>query len=74
VRGVLETHQDMKVNGHIPIGLISGKVVAKKDIKTGQFLTQDDVELDTNTTVWKLRSLQDQLFPTSTEQRPLVTL
>ncbi|AYA77522.1 NAD(P)-dependent oxidoreductase [Bacillus sp. Y1] len=74
VRGVLETHRDMKVNGHIPIGLISGKVVAKKDIKTGQFLTQDDVELDTNTTVWKLRSLQDQLFPTSTEQRPLVTL
>lgn len=74
VRGVLETHRDMKVNGHIPIGLISGKVVAKKDIKTGHFLTQDDVELDTNTTVWKLRSLQDQLFPTSTEQRPLVTL
>lgn len=30
VRGVLETHQDMKANYHIPIGLISGKVVAKK--------------------------------------------
>ncbi|MCV6900846.1 hypothetical protein OE165_27830, partial [Escherichia coli] len=62
VRGVLETHQDMKTNGHIPIGLISGKVVAKKDIKLGQFLTHDDVELDSNTTVWKLRSLQDHLF------------
>ncbi|AHL71322.1 NAD(P)-dependent oxidoreductase [Bacillus altitudinis MN12] len=62
VRGVLETHQDMKANGHIPIGLISGKVVAKKDIKLGQFLSHDDVELDANTTVWKLRSLQDHLF------------
>ncbi|MFJ7724863.1 NAD(P)H-dependent oxidoreductase [Neobacillus sp. NPDC097160] len=74
VRGVLETHVDMKVNGHIPIGLISGKVVVKKDIKLGQFLTLDDVELDPSTTVWKLRSLQDQLFPVSTENRPLVKL
>ncbi|MBT2216024.1 NAD(P)-dependent oxidoreductase [Virgibacillus dakarensis] len=62
VRGVLETHQDMETNGHIPIGLISGNVVAKKDIKVGQFLTQDDVELDPSTTVWKLRSLQDHMF------------
>ena len=53
----------MKRNGHIPIGLISGNVVAKKDIRQGQFLTTDDVELDTNTTVWKLRALQDRLFP-----------
>jgi len=63
VRGVLETHQDMKQNGHIPIGLISGNVVAKKDIRQGQFLTTDDVELDTTTTVWKLRALQDRSFP-----------
>ncbi|MDR4949526.1 NAD(P)H-dependent oxidoreductase [Neobacillus cucumis] len=74
VRGVLETHVDMKVNGHIPVGLISGKVVVKKDIKVGQFLTLDDVELDPSTTVWKLRALQDQLFPVNVENRPLVTL
>ncbi|TLS38372.1 NAD(P)H-dependent oxidoreductase [Pseudalkalibacillus caeni] len=64
VRGVLETHKEMKQNAHIPIGLISGNVVAKKDIKLGQFLSVDDVELDPSTTVWKLRSLQDNLFPT----------
>jgi predicted homoserine dehydrogenase-like protein len=74
VRGVLETHVDMKVNGHIPIGLISGKVVVKKDIKLGQFLTLDEVELDPSTTVWKLRALQDQLFPVSVENGPLVRL
>ncbi|MFP7494506.1 SAF domain-containing protein [Terribacillus saccharophilus] len=62
VRGMLETHQDMKANGHIPIGLISGNVVAKRAIEEGQFLTLDDVELDTSTTVWKLRALQDHLF------------
>ncbi|WP_436373926.1 NAD(P)H-dependent oxidoreductase [Cytobacillus sp. BC1816] len=74
VRGVLETHSDMKTNGHIPIGLISGKVIAKKDIKTGQFLTQDDVELDKETTVWKLRSLQDQLFTLNPEKSPVIKL
>ncbi|MEK3643825.1 NAD(P)H-dependent oxidoreductase [Aeribacillus sp. FSL M8-0235] len=62
VRGVLETHQEMKKNSHIPIGLISGNIVAKRSIKQGQFLTLDDVELDPTTTVWKLRSLQDHLF------------
>ncbi|HWO78196.1 MAG TPA: SAF domain-containing protein [Bacillus sp. (in: firmicutes)] len=65
VRGVLETHADMKTNGHIPIGLISGNIVAKRDIQFGQFLTLDDVELDPSTTVWKLRALQDQLFQSS---------
>ncbi|MCY8185960.1 SAF domain-containing protein, partial [Bacillus inaquosorum] len=73
VRGVLETHQDMKRNNHIPIGLISGNVVAKKDIRQGQFLTTDDVELDPTTTVWKLRSLQDSLFPTETADSKIVT-
>ncbi|MGM0947337.1 MAG: NAD(P)H-dependent oxidoreductase [Bacillota bacterium] len=73
VRGVLETHQDLKRNNHIPIGLISGDVVAKKDIRQGQFLTTDDVELDPTTTVWKLRSLQDSLFPAETADSKIVT-
>lgn len=62
VRGVLETHQNMKKNGHIPIGLISGNVVAKRDIAKGIFITEDDVSLDETTTVWKLRKLQDEVF------------
>ena len=62
VRGVLETHEDMSYNGHIPIGLISGEVVAKRDITNGTFLTEDDVQLDESTTVWHLRKLQDKTF------------
>lgn len=62
VRGVLESHADTVKNGHIPIGLISGKVVAKRDIRDGQYLTYDDVEMDMSTTVWHLRQLQDSLF------------
>ncbi|GMB99714.1 hypothetical protein K2D_28100 [Enterococcus hirae] len=59
VGGVLETHEEMKREGHIPIGLISGEVVAKRFIRAGSFLTEDDVELDASTTVWQLRHLQD---------------
>lgn len=62
VRGVLETHADMKKNGNVPIGLVGGTSVAKRDIKDGAFLTIDDIELDGSTTVYKLRKLQDETF------------
>ncbi|HHQ0952663.1 TPA: NAD(P)H-dependent oxidoreductase, partial [Listeria innocua] len=62
VRGVLETHADMAAEGHIPIGLISGEVVARRNIKVGTFITNEDVSLDESTTVWKLRKLQDETF------------
>lgn len=59
VRGVLETHKDMKENGNIPIGLVGGSSIAKRDITKGTFLTLEDIELDQSTTVYKLRELQD---------------
>ncbi|MBP2099812.1 NAD(P)H-dependent oxidoreductase [Enterococcus rivorum] len=62
VRGVLETHLDMKAEGHLPIGLISGEVVARRPIKAGTFITEEDVVLDETTTVWQLRKLQDSTF------------
>lgn len=62
VRGVLETHVDMKKEGHVPIGLISGNVVARRAIKQGAFITEEDVVLDESTTVWQLRKLQDSTF------------
>lgn len=62
VRGVLETHADMMKNGNVPIGLVGGSSVAKRDIKDGAFLTVDDIELDESTTVFKIRRLQDETF------------
>lgn len=62
VRGVLETHKDMKTEGHIPIGLISGTVIARRAIKAGTFITEEDVVLDGSTTVYQLRKLQDSTF------------
>lgn len=62
VRGVIESHEVTKTNKLVPIGLISGNVVAKRDITNGTFISEDDISLDTSTTVWKLRKLQDEML------------
>lgn len=62
VRGVIESHEVTKEKKLVPIGLIAGTVLAKRDIKTGTFISEDDVALDTTTTVWKLRKLQDDML------------
>ena len=41
VRGVLETHADLVKNNNVPIGLVGGSSVAKRDIKDGTFLTDE---------------------------------
>ncbi|BDR57568.1 NAD(P)H-dependent oxidoreductase [Xylocopilactobacillus apicola] len=62
VRGSIETHSDFVANNHVPIGCITGQTIAKKDIKNGQALTNDSIELDPNSVVVKLRQLQDSVF------------
>lgn len=62
VRGVIETHADMRKNQNVPIGLVGGNSFAKRDIANGTFLTVDDIQLDETTTVYKLRKLQDETF------------
>jgi predicted homoserine dehydrogenase-like protein len=49
-------------NNNVPIGLVGGSSVAKRDIKDGTFLTYDDIEIDETTTVYRLRKLQDSTF------------
>lgn len=60
VRGVIEKHSETLEKGHIPIGLIVGNTIAKRDIPEGTFITEEDVELDKTTTVYKLRKIQDE--------------
>ncbi|MBF0777926.1 NAD(P)H-dependent oxidoreductase [Streptococcus cuniculi] len=62
VRGVIETHENTCAMRHIPIGLVGGASVAKRDISNGTFLTEEDIQLDETTTVYKLRKLQDETF------------
>lgn len=62
VRGVIERHEVVMEQKMVPIGLVSGNVVAKRDIPNGTFITEDDVALDINTTVYKLRKLQEEVI------------
>lgn len=62
VRGVIEKHTEVLEKGHIPIGLITGHTIAKRDIPEGTFITEDDVQMDKTTTVYKLRKLQDEMI------------
>ncbi|WP_367297918.1 NAD(P)H-dependent oxidoreductase [Loigolactobacillus coryniformis] len=62
VRGVIEAHTEFIKNEHVPVGCITGKSIAKRDIKNGEALTKASIELDETTTVVKLRQLQDSVF------------
>ncbi len=62
VRGVITTHQVTRDNKYVPIGLISEKVSVKRAVKKGTFLTEDDLNLDIESTVYKLRKLQDEIY------------
>lgn len=45
----------------VPIGLITEKTIAKEDIKKGVLICYNMIELDYNSSVIKLKSLQNNL-------------
>jgi predicted homoserine dehydrogenase-like protein len=59
-RGVADIVQDAKRDNLVPIGLLQN-AVAKKDLPIDHLVTYDDVELDENATIFKLRKIQDEL-------------
>lgn len=60
--GSIDTHEHAKAEGYVPFGLINKNAVLKKDVKRGQLLTYDDVEIDTSTLIYELRQKQDEIF------------
>lgn len=62
VCGRIETHEMQQQERHIPIGLLVGNAMAKCNIAKDSVLTEEDVELDQSTQVYRLRSLQDSLI------------
>lgn len=62
VLGTIETYERAKEGDHVPIGLINSKAVAKRDIKKGELIRYDMVELDKSTMVYKLRQKQEEIF------------
>ena len=62
VYGSIETYEIAKNENLVPIGLINENTVMKKDVKKGEFITYDMIELDTSTLIYKLRKLQEEII------------
>lgn len=60
--GSLEAKEDQEKGKHLPIGIVTEGAFAKRDIKKGSLLTYDDVALNNNSEIVKLRKIQDDYF------------
>ena len=60
--GLIERYDTAKEMNAVPIGLVDKKTKVLKDIKKGEVITYDMVEIDKTTTLYHLRKLQEKLF------------
>lgn len=62
VRGTFMAAEDADEMNALPMGLIDKKTILKTDVKNGDILTYDDVELNDDSLIVQLRKIQDKLF------------
>lgn len=62
VYGSIDTYEKAKKENAVPLGLINKNAILTKDVKKGQLLTYDMVNIDKATLIYKLRSLQEELI------------
>ena len=62
VYGSIEEHRIAKEQNLVPIGLIDESTKVIKDIKKDEPITYDMIELNTNTTIYKLKQVQDKVI------------
>ena len=63
VYGMIDSAETAREENLVPLGLLAGARLTR-DVDVDHLLTYDDVELDTSTTIYQLRALQDQLLAT----------
>jgi predicted homoserine dehydrogenase-like protein len=62
VYGGLQSYESAKAINALPIGLVNERTRLKVDVKKGQLLTYDMVELDESSFLLSLRRRQDELL------------
>ncbi len=62
VYGTIEQADVAKQIGALPLGLVSKKTTLTTDVKKGELITYDMVQLDTDSLIYQLRKLQDTMF------------
>ena len=60
ILGSVEEYDAARKKNLVPIGLIDENTRLIQDVKKGELLTYDMLEMDTTTTIYKLRALQDR--------------
>lgn len=62
VYGNIEEYEVAKKENLVPIGLIDENTKLTEDVKKGQLLTYDMLDMDRETTIYQLRKLQDKMM------------
>ncbi|MDI3534614.1 MAG: hypothetical protein PWQ82_979 [Thermosediminibacterales bacterium] len=62
VYGTIDTYESALLKNALPLGLVNKNVKLKTDVRKGEIITYDMVELDENSFILQLRRLQDRLF------------
>ncbi len=62
VYGSIETYETAIKEKLVPIGLINENAIVKTNVKKGQPITYDMIQLDETTLIYKLRKLQEQII------------
>lgn len=60
VYGTIQSAENAKKDNSLPLGLVNSNTKLKKDVKKGEIITYDMVELDESSLVYQLRKEQDQ--------------
>lgn len=62
VYGSIEKYKIAKSEKLVPIGLINDRTVLTRDVKKGEFITYDMIDLDKSTLLYRLRQQQEAMF------------
>lgn len=60
--GSIDRYERARKENLVPIGLINSNTIAKRDIKKGEFISYDMIDLDVSSPIYKLRKEQDRFF------------
>ncbi|MBP2633421.1 MAG: Homoserine dehydrogenase [Firmicutes bacterium] len=60
--GSIATAAESDAKGYVPYGLVNKNAKMLKDLKKGQLITKDMIQLDTSTLIYKLRQEQDKMY------------
>ncbi|MCL2562936.1 MAG: NAD(P)-dependent oxidoreductase [Oscillospiraceae bacterium] len=62
IRGTFISAEEAKAKRVLPMGLVNKATKMRRDVKRGELITYDDVELDENSLMLRLRRQQDAMF------------